>query len=204
MEFNPNYAPVSPSYTGQQYYWGKLHNRQQRSFLNERQNFFYKPQVNLTWFSQINDQTKLASVLYYSGGRGGGSSTLDLGSGSRAFARYDNSDPLYGSNIDWDGTIASNAGSLDARGGSKTAGQSLDILRNSVNTQDQFGLISKLSYSMNESTDVTVGVDWRTAEIEHYREVRDLLGGDYFIGESYHYSEFDTVGRPLGLGEKVH
>ena len=26
-----------------------------------------------------------------------------------------------------------------------------------------------------------VGIDWRTAEIEHAREVRDLLGGDYYV-----------------------
>ena len=31
---------------------------------------------------------------------------------------------------------------------------------------------------MSESFKAQVGLDWRTAEIEHYREVRDLLGGD--------------------------
>jgi outer membrane cobalamin receptor len=203
LAYNPNYAPVSSGYTGQQYYWGQLQNRVKSGGLNERQNYFHKPQVNLNWFSEISDVTKLATVFYYSGGRGGGSGSLDLGSGSDAFARYDNSHPLYGSNIDWDATIANNAGSTGARGRPKTPGQSLGILRNSVNNQDQYGIISKLTHSFTESTDVTVGIDWRTAEIAHYRTVRDLLGGDYFIGETYHYSEFDTVGRPLGLGDKV-
>lgn len=201
--YNPNYAPVSSSYVGQQYYWGGTHAREKRGFLNERQNYFHKPQINLNWYSQLNERAQLTSVVYYSGGRGGGSGTLDLGSGSAAFARYSSEHPVYGSNIEWDGTIASNMGDTDARGGAKTAGQSLGILRNSVNNQDQFGVISKLSYQMTETVDLTFGLDWRTAEIDHFREVRDLLGGDYFIGETYHYSEFDTVGRQLTLGEKL-
>jgi len=31
---------------------------------------------------------------------------------------------------------------------------------------------------------VQLGIDWRTAGIEHAREVRDLLGGDYFVNSS--------------------
>ena len=45
--FNPNYAPVSTSYTGQQYYWGSTHARRDAGFINERENFFNKPQVNI-------------------------------------------------------------------------------------------------------------------------------------------------------------
>lgn len=213
LGFNPNFAPVSESYTGKQYYWGKTHVRQMRNFLNERQNYFHKPQINLNWYSQFSDETKLTSVLYYSGGRGGGSGNLysteqvyGFNSSSRAFAWYDNSDSDYGSALHWDKIIVANKGTTTIRGDrTKEAGHSMGILRNSVNNQDQYGLISKLTHEVNESLDVTLGLDWRTAEIEHYREIRDLLGGDYYMPRESQASEFWAGGNQtrLVLGDRV-
>lgn len=204
-DYNQNYAPVSPSYTGQQWYWDGLHSRKKAGYLNESVNYFHKPQMNLNWYLDLNEKTKVTSVLYYSGGRGGGSGTLNNGSSSAAFARYANSDSMWGSNINWDGTIASNAGSVAANGSAKVAGQSLGILRNSVNNQDQYGLVSKLAYDFSDEIKITTGVDWRTAEIDHFREVRDLLGGQYYLPTTAQASEFWASGSAtrLGLGDKV-
>ncbi|MGH8020577.1 MAG: TonB-dependent receptor, partial [Opitutaceae bacterium] len=204
-DYNPNYAPVSPSYAGKVYYWDGIHNREEAGFINERENYFHKPQANINWYSDISDRLRLASVFYYSGGRGGGTGTLNNGSSSAAFGRIPNTDPLYGSNIDWDATVASNMGGVNVRGDAKTPGQSLGILRNSVNNQDQFGAISKLTYDAYDSLTFTSGVDWRTAEIHHFREVRDLLGGDYYLPASSQISDFAPggVNTPLGLGDKV-
>ncbi|RMF68788.1 MAG: TonB-dependent receptor, partial [Calditrichaeota bacterium] len=52
------------------------------------------------------------------------------------------------------------------------------------------GLISKATAEVNKNFKFTAGIDWRTAEIEHYREVRDLLGGDYYL-------DLDRSGNPL-------
>jgi len=210
-EFNPNYAPISSSYTGLQYYWNGRHARHSANFLNERENYFHKPQINLNWFSQITDTSKLATVFYYSGGRGGGSGTLyntegvyGFQSSSRAFAFRPNSDSTYGSAYNWDATIAANQGTRTVRNDrDKVAGQSLAILRNSVNNQDQFGIVSKYTTELSDAWEMTLGVDWRTAEIDHFREVRDLLGGDYYIPASGQYSDFLDSAPVLGLGDKV-
>ncbi len=211
--YNPNYAPVSSSYSGQQYYWGSTHTRHDAGFINERENFFSKPQVNLNWYLSVSDRLKINSVFYYSGGYGGGSGTLNntegsygFNSSSRAFARISNTDSLYGSNIDWDATIAANIGTMTVRGDrTKTAGQSLAILRNSVNDQAQYGIVSKLSYEVDDRILLTGGIDWRTAEIAHYREVRDLLGGNYYLPATGQFSDFAAAGANtrLGLGDKV-
>lgn len=205
LDFNPNYSPVSTTYTGRQFYWGKIQDRQKDEFLNESVNYFHKPQANLNWYLTINEDLKLASVFYYSGGRGGGSGTLNNGSSSAAFARYANTDPNFGSNINWDGTIASNLGTVNASGGAKTAARSLGILRNSVNNQDQFGVVSKLAYKVTPEFEVTTGLDWRTAKIDHFREVRDLLGGNYYLPTATQASEFWSTGTStqLGLGDKL-
>jgi len=204
-DYNQNIAPVNPSYSGQQWYWDGLHSRKKAGFLNESVNYFHKPQMNLNWYMDINDRMKLTSVFYYSGGRGGGSGTLNNGSSGAAFARYANTDAMWGSNINWDGTIASNAGAVNASGGAKTAGQSLGILRNSVNNQDQYGVVSKLAYEVSDELKFTGGVDWRTAEIRHFREVRDLLGGQYYLPTTAQASEFWASGTStrLGLGDQV-
>ena len=65
-KFNQNWAPIDPSYTGKQYwymYGAKTVDRHDPNFLNERENFFHKPLVNLNHFMTINDKTMLSSVL---------------------------------------------------------------------------------------------------------------------------------------------
>ena len=163
---SPNVAPVSASYDGIQYNStgpdAGQRSRFNSNYLNERENYFHKPQVNLNWYSFFGDGLSLSTVAYYSGGRGGGTGT---------FSRMEwNTD--YGQRVaDWDATIERNRSNSDGSRG---------ILRNSVNNQNTLGAISKLRKSFEGGVTAEVGVDWRTATIEHYREVRDLLGGTYF------------------------
>lgn len=204
-DFNPNQAPVTRGYAGQQFWDGEVHSRYDSTFLNERENYFHKPQINLNWYSTISDELKLTTVFYFSGGVGGGSGTLNNGSSSAAFARYANASGPYGSNIDWDGTVTSNAGSVSASGSAKTAGQSLGILRNSVNVQSQVGVVSKLTYTVSPGFTLTTGVDWRDYQADHFQEVRDLLGGTYYIATTSQDSDFWINGPATKrfLGDKV-
>ena len=164
--WNPNVAGVSPSYTGRQFTstgpGAGIFSRHDPSFINERENYFHKPQVNLNWYSQLDDGLTAHTVAYYSGGRGGGSGTF----GSLSW------DYTYGQRFaDWDATVSRNAGSnFGSRG----------ILRNSVNNQDTWGFITRLQKEIGSDVTTEFGIDWRTATIEHYREVRDLLGGEYY------------------------
>jgi len=180
--YNQNWAPVDPSYKGQQYwymYGAKTTDRFSSDFLNERENFFHKPLVNLNHFIDLNDQMTLSSVAYWSGGSGGGTGTY--GSVSRKPAVE--GEPWYASSPwmwDWDGEIAQNSANVDSAW-SDTENKSTGILRNSINRQNTYGLISKLNYDVSDELEVQIGIDWRTAGIEHAREVRDLLGGDYYV-----------------------
>ncbi len=193
FDYNENYNTVSPSYTGLQAAGSKTFERYDPNFLNERENFFHKPQVNLNWYSSLSDRLSLTTVAYYSGGRGGGTGTA-----GGAFA-WDYNGP---SRIaDWDANIAFNRDTLDRRGNVKPAGESVGILRNSRNNQWTIGAISKLQWEVSWPLTVEVGLDWRTAEIDHYREVRDLLGGDYFVDTS---NDFWTAAEQRrGLGDKI-
>ena len=165
--WNPNQGGVDPSYTGRQFNstgpGAGISSRHDRSFLNERENFYYKPQINLNWYSYLGDGLTANTVAYYSGGSGGGTGTY----GSLRW------DYTYNQRFaDWDATIARNRGS--------DGGGSSGILRNSVNSQDTWGAIAKLQKEFDNGLVTDFGLDWRTATIEHFREVRDLLGGSFY------------------------
>lgn len=191
--WSPNVGGVSPSYTGRQFTssgpGAGVFSRHSRDFINERENYFHKPQVNLNWYSYFGNGLTMNTVAYYSGGNGGGTGTY----GSLRW------DYTFGQRFaDWDATIARNRGN--------DGGASSGILRNSVNNQSTWGAIAKLQKDFANGLVTELGVDWRTATIEHYREVRDLLGGSYyndcFRGCS---SDFWSEAQgDRGLGDKIH
>ena len=182
--YNENWNTVSPTYKGKQWWDGQIHNRYSPTFLNESENYYHKPQINLNWFTKLNEQLDIYSIVYYSGGKGGGT-------GYFGSMNWDYSGPSRV--IDWNSTIAENDTLSTGSSG---------ILRNSVNTQWGIGVISKAYYQISETFKSSFGIDWRTAEIDHFREVRDLLGGDYFVFEG---NDFDTtaVDYQKGLGGKI-
>ncbi len=204
--YNSNWNGINSSYVGQQEqksYWNNdVNQRHDPGYMNESVNYFHKPLVNLNWYSQFSDVFSLYSTLYYSGGRGGGSGTF----GS---LNYDFS--LLQRVVNWDSTIEENMG-LDAMiyddpygSGDSSFYQIITdsrtsiyhrsgILRNSVNDQWTVGLISKAYWKTSKTLNLSFGIDLRTAEIEHYREVRDLLGSDFF-----HYS-----GNPFDSGTQLY
>ena len=176
-------------------YGANTTNRYSSNFLNERENFFHNPFVNLNHFLELNDKTRLSSVFYWSGGSGGGTGTY--GSVSRMPAvegeRWYASSPWT---WDWNAEIAQNSNNIDENF-STSENRSTGILRNSINRQDTYGLISKLNYVVNPEMELQFGLDWRTAGIEHAREVRDLLGGDYYV--DYADDNFEE-GKVVRLG----
>jgi len=199
--FNQNWAPVDEAYDGKQYwymYGANTVDRMNAGMLNERENYFHKPLVNLNHFLTLNDNARLSSVLYWSGGSGGGTGTY--GSVKRKPAIEGNnwwaSSPWM---WDWNAEIAENSANVDSAF-SDTEKRSTGILRNSINRQNTYGLISKLNYDVSDELEVQVGIDWRTAEIEHAREVRDLLGGDYYV--DYADDNF-ADGKVVRLGDEI-
>jgi iron complex outermembrane recepter protein len=192
-KWGPNVNKVNPSYSGKQFASSGPGNgtfdRYNSGFLNERENYFHKPQVNLNWYANFGSGLGLSTVAYYSGGRGGGTGTY----GSLGW------DYSYGQRFaDWDATIQRN---ID-----NGAGGSRGILRNSVNNQDTWGVISKLTKEFDNGLTTQMGVDWRTATIDHYREVRDLLGGSFYDDCSRGCSSDFWTGTQgqRGLGDKIN
>jgi len=189
--YNETWNSVDPTYKGKQWWNGEAHSRYSPDFINERENFYHKPQINLNWFTKLNEKLDIYSIVYYSGGKGGGTGTF----GS---LNWDYSGPSRV--VDWNSTIEENATTIDTLLSFSKA-KSVGILRNSVNQQWTVGAISKAYYTINENIKTSAGIDFRAATIDHFREVRDLLGGDYYY---FTGSDFDTGDDYMkGLGDKI-
>jgi outer membrane cobalamin receptor len=186
-EFNGTASAVSPEAAAllgdQQFqmyteYKGKRH---ENNLINERENFFHKPQVALNHYWDVNDKIDLNSSVYWSGGMGGGTGTY----GSLEWD-YTNKQRV----VDYDATILEN----------DSLGASSGILRNSNNRQTTVGLLSKLNYTFSDKLKSQFGFDYRRAKIYHVKTIRDLLGGDYFTTSD---SEFEADNGNGGLGDPI-
>jgi len=180
LNYNSNWSGAPSEYNGNQYfemYWNSPNTpRYDAGHMWERQNYYHKPLVNLNWYSQFSDKFSLYTTAYWSGGKGGGTGTY----GSMGWD-YTNQQRV----VDWQSTYERNINNTEdldlvGDGDSTTYRISRGILRNSVNQQWTIGAISKAYYKINQDLTLSFGVDWRHAVIDHYREVRDLVGGDYF------------------------
>lgn len=186
LRYNENYNTTTMSNWGEQAIGSSRYNLYKDGFINERMNFYHKPQVNLNWYSQLTSNLLWSTVGYFSGGIGGGTGTY----GSMVWD-YNGPSRI----VNWDGTIQRNEGSATGSTG---------ILRSSRNDQITWGAISKLKAKLSDALTVEGGLDWRTAKINHYREVFDLLGGSYYNCTGSCASDFWTGTQDQrGLGDKM-
>ena len=139
--------------------------------LNTKKNYYHKPQFSLRDFWAINDKLYVSNIAYLSIGNGGGTNISNNSDNYDANGQYNfqdafdlnknNINPLY----------------------SNSELESNNFLISSINNHFWYGALSTMNYQMNERFTFSGGLDLRYYKGEHYREVYDLLGGDYVIDE---------------------
>ena len=134
-------------------------------------NFYHKSQTSLNHYWTISDDTSLSTALYVSYGTGGGGGTA--GSNTSLFdVRLGGSDQP----INLDNIVAINK--ANGATGSEA------ILRASRNDHEWYGVLSTFKTNISENLAFIAGLDWRSYTGKHFREVTDLLGGQYFLDNS--------------------
>lgn len=152
--------------------------------VNEKVNYYHKPQLSLNHLWAVNEKLVVSNVLYASLGNGGGTGmTPSLVSGSFNDNRQIDFQSIYDRNSG--NTRESLLGftydpSIDPLY-SSTERKSTQFLRSSINNHRWFGLLSTYNYQANDEYTFSGGLDLRHYTGEHYREVYDLLGGDYYV-----------------------
>lgn len=173
--------------------WGYLDGKEY-SF---RTNFYHKPIASLNWDFKINETTKLATVVYGSWGRGGGSN----GTGGIRGKRF-NDASLRNANgeINVDLINAWNSGQMVNIGGvnytrtltngdyqnSSSTGSTTNLSTGiskiaSINSHNWYGGVMNLNKKLSEQLTLDFGVDARAYRGIHYQNITDLLGADNFL-----------------------
>ena len=152
-----------------------------------RKNFYHKPQISLRHSFQASPDVFLSNVLYLSIGNGGGTAP-----DGASFERDDNEQ------IDFAKAIENNQPTVF-----NPNGLSNTIIRAGKNDHFWYGLLSTVKYNINESLTLSAGLDARSYEGDHYREVYDLLGGTGFKSEAFQVGDkfdYHYTGKVLQLG----
>jgi iron complex outermembrane recepter protein len=150
--------------------------------VNEKINYYHKPQFTLRDFWNVNDKVYLSNIVYLSLGNGGGtqlnkSVTASIGNipgyitpdGQIDFQRYydENTNP---------GFIHDSLYPYEL--------QAYTYIQSSINNHKWFGLLSTVNYTINDHFTFSGGLDLRRYRGEHYEVVYDLLGGTYVIDQN--------------------
>jgi len=191
IDFNSNWGPLKGDINTSDYYNDDVHDRRDNSYLMERENYYHKPQVNLNWYWNISEKVNLTNVFYLSNGIGGGS-----GPGGASIKSDANG---Y---IDFQGVYNYNTSSaaIDTNY-SSTLHRSKSILRNSVNQHIWYGYLGTVNWKPINNLTVQTGLDLRYYKGEHWQEVRNLLGGDYFYDRTD--ATIDYMAHPEAAMKKL-
>ncbi|MDG1262338.1 MAG: TonB-dependent receptor [Flavobacteriales bacterium] len=157
---------------GRQYnvHWGQLgRNGEGQEPFYERQNQYHKPLFTFRHGWAVHDSLYIATSLYASIGRGGGTAlSPGLGDGDFSEDGQINFQGFYDAHTTPDifGIINPEAGW---------------ILRKTFNNHYWTGLLSTIEYTHDDHWSFSGGVDFRDYRGEKYSEVFDLLGAEYFL-----------------------
>ena len=171
-----------------------------------RRNFYNKPLATINWDWEINSKLKLATSLYGSAGRGGGTGPrgnnyrngvtdilpfrkdltthyLENGRGSRNPDGSINFDAIVANNQSttqgYTGDIGAFEGQLIGSNGFRDSNVNREVLirRASMNSHDWVGGISNLEGQFG-NWKTSIGVDLRKYTGQHYRVLNNLMGLD--------------------------
>lgn len=173
-----------------------------------RRNFYNKPLATFNWDWDISENVKLATSLYGSAGRGGGTgprgknyynATTDIlpynkdlyehyiedGRGARLSNGFIDFNAIVDYNVanatPYTGSFSAFDGQLIASNGFSDDGVNNASLvrRASMNSHDWYGAISSLDITSGKFR-YSIGVDLRSYKGYHYRSLVDLLGYDAY------------------------
>ena len=145
-----------------------------REALNERENMFHKPQAYVKHTYTPNKRLLISTTVYASYGRGGGSSARGVAQVPFVNGLYNFQDAYH------QNAFGSAFVSPIDPDYSTTERKSRSIISRAVNNHNWFGALSTFQYKLMASMNLSGGVDLRTYRGIHFREVYDLLGGDYY------------------------
>jgi len=152
--------------------------------LNEKVNYYHKPQFSIKDSWTVNDKLFVSNILYLSIGSGGGTGTTAT------------INPVDGT-MNWQKVYNTNYNNRFDPGRAGTA------IRTAINNHYWYGFLSTVSYHFSESLSFSGGIDLRNYKGEHYQELYDMLGGQFFYDEKEGIANNNSLQRKKYKGDKI-
>jgi len=170
---------------------GYLGSGNTQQLINSRENYYFKPVFSIDDTYRISDKSMLTTTLYYSWGTGYGSGPLTV------YGYNLPTNPINGL-LDFNQVFATNEANADtvynAAGQTITGNASKGILRESHNDHKWAGIIANYKQELSKQLTLNVSFDGRYYVGSHYRTVRNLLGGDFWVENTNPNLNYDNSG----------
>jgi iron complex outermembrane recepter protein len=194
----------------------------QKEVMNEMVNIYFKPQFSLRDSWNVTDKLLITNILYLSMGTGGGISPRNSLKTSNLISPtdYTNNPGRYTEDeigqINWQSIYDRNSKPTNNGFGDPTKPiypglsdklyYSENYMIESFNNHKWYGLLSTFSQKLNKEFSLSGGVDIRSYKAEHYRQIVDLLGGDYALDSLDKRNDYkaDSSLAMKRVGDKVH
>ncbi len=148
-----------------------------QEIINTRKNYYHKPQFSIRDFWTINDKLYMSNIIYASIGNGGGTKPLNAGETPNG-------------QVDLQSAYNGNRWLTNSQGEYLSG----SYLYSQINNHFWYGGLSTVNYNITKNIEVSGGIDLRYYKGEHYKEIYDLLGGDYAIDNS-NQNQFSEIKR---------
>lgn len=168
-------------------HWGYLHGKRKNEAIRQ----YNKPIFSVRDFWAISDKLYLSNVVYYSYGKGGSSARVP----SLGFGDYDKNLQMDFEAIYLNNTKGTLFPPIDTRIDSVQRKSSV-VLNESFDNHYWFGWLSTVDYDINENFKFAGGLDFRTYQSEQYQEIKDLVGGDYYVPATFDLPETTNANAP--------
>jgi len=157
--------------------------RGQLNTINERTNFYHKPQFTLRDFWQIHNGLSISTSAYVSIGRGGGTQLRSRSGLGQTDAGLIDLQEYYDSNITNSLNAEYNYLNVNPEF-SETEIQASEYVRVARNDHFWTGFLSQANWEMTDVLTLTAGVDFRYYKGSQYSKIHQFIGGDYYIDNS--------------------
>ena len=178
------------------HYYGKLFNKDWGSINgqmnNASENFYHRPFLGLNHYLKLDDKKKLASSIYVIMGNGGGKWSESFNYAPTIF-QYRNAS----GQIDWPAIFENNSTHDDSyvlSNGDTVSGYSYNVQTHFLASHVEAGVISTYEQQFGKGLKFVAGVHYRYFNSFLREEIKDLLGGEYFI-DDYGWAVDGVSGR---------
>jgi iron complex outermembrane recepter protein len=170
INHNPNWGETN--FQSKEYYWSKSNNPKYSDFLNSTVTYSHTPMGSFNWNWKFSENLNLNNNFYFLANNDG-------------FSTFAGNNPLItdvSSIVDFNMIYRRNTDTTRVNPKYPQSGKEADTyLQNIASNRLKYGWLGILKNKFSENFKVSLLINYTNENTKSYREVRNLIGGDYIL-----------------------